>query len=126
MHDSIIRNSTTPISTSSIRSTVHRIVVSAGLLSAATGCGQGASDAAKALIETELGAEFDGGLTATCPDAVDVATGSSFECTAETQDGRIVAVTATITGENEIGVKTTNVVSRVQMATLEGALAGAI
>jgi hypothetical protein len=62
-----------------------------------------------------------GELTADCNDPGDVEVGDTFLCTAETEDGQTIDVTATIADEDTLNVQSTNLLVPSDVATLEQA-----
>lgn len=76
--------------------------------------------AAEALIESEIPGQL--GLTsldATCDDVDDPEVGTVFECTATTEDGRLVRLTTVIDREDHIDITTVNALNADDRARLE-------
>ena len=89
--------------------------------------GASPKSAAEKLIESEISTQLGlATLDATCDDVDDPGVGSSFACTATTDDGRIVNLVTVIDREDRIDVSTTNALGPDDLSTLEAAGAQAL
>jgi len=97
----------------SIRATVLLAVSVASTLAA---CGGDAAQTGEVLIETELADQLGlGELSASCDQPADSEIGTEFRCTAATTDDQVVEFLGVYTGEEEIYVAPTNVLTQDEM-----------
>lgn len=81
------------------------------------------------LIENQVTAPAGlGQLTAACPevDPTTAGVGTTFQCTATTEDQRVIGLTATIDNDGKVGLTTTNLITGPALPSFERAAVDAL
>ena len=82
-------------------------------------CGGDAAKSGETLIETELADQLGlGDLSASCDQPADSEIGTEFRCSATTDDDRIVEFLGVFTGDDEIYVSPTNLLTQNEIVTV--------
>lgn len=90
-------------------------------------CGGSAGKSAEALIEGTLADDIGlGELEAECTDPPDLEVGDTFDCTATTEDGRVVELIGTLEEEDRFEVVTTNLLTADDVERLREIIAESI
>ncbi len=81
----------------------------------------------EAMIRTDVaGSAGLGDLTPVCPDVTEAAVGTAYECTAATEDQRIVALSAVIDDTGRVQLATTNLITAAALPSFERAAVDAL